>query len=55
MPEREEITVGWKKLHTQELRDLHPSPKMIMAIKSGTIGWSVHVARIEEKRKNTGF
>jgi len=25
---------------------------MITVIKSGTIGWSVHVAHLEEKRKN---
>jgi glycogen synthase len=28
---------------------------MTVVIKSRTTGWAVHVARIEKKRKNTGF
>jgi hypothetical protein len=55
VPEREEITIGWKKLHRQELCDLYPLPNMIMVIKSWTIEWVLHMACIEEKRKNMGF
>jgi hypothetical protein len=29
----EEMTGGWRKLHNQELRDLHPSPSIIRLIK----------------------
>jgi hypothetical protein len=28
-PKRDEVTGGWRKLHTEELRDLYSSPSII--------------------------
>jgi hypothetical protein len=33
-PKRDEVTVEWKKLHNEELRDLYSSPSIIRIIKS---------------------
>jgi hypothetical protein len=30
---RNEVTGGWKKLHNEELRDLHSSPSIITMLK----------------------
>jgi hypothetical protein len=32
-PKREEVTVEWRKLHNEELRDLYSSPSIIRIIK----------------------
>jgi hypothetical protein len=46
---RDEVTGGWKKLHNEELHNLHSSPSIIRmkSRKRGRIG---HVARMGEKR-----
>jgi hypothetical protein len=41
---------GWRKLHNEEIHDLHFSPSMIRIIKSRKMRWAGHVARIGEKR-----
>jgi hypothetical protein len=46
---RDDVTVGWRKLHDEELRDLHSSPSIIGMIKSSRMRWMGHVARIREK------
>jgi hypothetical protein len=33
-PKRDEMTVGWRKLHIEELRSSHSSPNIISMIKS---------------------
>jgi hypothetical protein len=48
-PKGDEVTGGWRKLHNEELRDLYSSPSIIRIIKSRTMKWGVHVARIGEK------
>jgi hypothetical protein len=32
-PKRDEVTVEWRKLHNEELRDLYSSPSLISIIK----------------------
>jgi hypothetical protein len=41
---------GWRRL---EFHNLHVSPNIIRLIKSRRMGWSEHVARMEEMRRNT--
>jgi hypothetical protein len=37
-PKRDEVTGGWRKLHNEELRDVHSSPSVIIIIKSRRMG-----------------
>jgi hypothetical protein len=41
---------GWRKLHNEELHNLHTSPSIIRIIQSRRMRWAGHVARMEEKR-----
>jgi hypothetical protein len=50
-PKRDEVTGGWRKLHTEELRNFYSSPSIIRIIKSRRIRWTGHVVRKGEKRK----
>jgi hypothetical protein len=49
-PKRDEVTGGWRKLHNEELHDLYSSPSIIRIIKSRSMRWAGHVARMGEKR-----
>jgi hypothetical protein len=49
-PKRDEVTREWRKLHNEELNDLHFSPNIIRVIKSIIMRWVGHVARIGERR-----
>jgi hypothetical protein len=44
-PKREEVTRSWRKLHNEELHNLHSSPSIIRMIKSRRLRGSGHVAR----------
>jgi hypothetical protein len=48
-PERVEVTGGWRKLHNEELHNLHSFPSIIRMIKSMRMRWEGHVARMEAK------
>jgi hypothetical protein len=49
-PKRDEVTGVWRKLHSEELNDLHSSSNMVRLIKSRRMRWAGHVARMGEKR-----
>jgi hypothetical protein len=44
------VTGGWRKLHNEELYKLYSSSSKIRVIKSRSIRWAEHVARMGEKR-----
>ena len=46
----EEVTGEWRKLHTEELRDLYFLPNIVRVVKSRRMRWTGHVARMEEGR-----
>jgi hypothetical protein len=43
-PKRNEVTIGWRKLHNDELHNVYSSPSIIRMIKTRRIGWAGHVA-----------
>jgi hypothetical protein len=49
-PKKDEVTVEWRKLHNEKLRDLYSSPSIIGIIKLRRMRWAGHVARMGEKR-----
>jgi hypothetical protein len=49
-PKRDDVRIEWRKLHNKEIRDFYSSPSTIRIIKSRRMRWSVHVARMGEKR-----
>ena len=50
-PKRQEITAEWKRIHNEELYNLYSSPNSIRVIKSKTIRWARHVARMGETKR----
>jgi hypothetical protein len=48
-PKRDEVTGGWRRLHN-ELHYLYCSPSIIRIIKSRSMRWAGHVARMGGKR-----
>ena len=45
-PRRDEVTGDWRRLHNAELNGLYSSPNIVRVIKSRTMRWAVHVARM---------
>ena len=54
-PKRDKVTGKWRKLHKEELNDLHSSSNVIRVVKSRIKSWVGHVERIERGRVHTGF
>jgi hypothetical protein len=49
-PKRDEVTGEWRKLHNEELNGLYYIPNILRVIKSRTMRWAGHVARMGEGR-----
>jgi hypothetical protein len=49
-PKRDEVTGVWRKLHYEELHDLSSSHTIERVMKSKTIRWVGHVARMGDGR-----
>jgi hypothetical protein len=49
-PKRDEVTGGWRKLHTEELHGLYSSPSIVRVIKARRMRWAGHVVRMGEVR-----
>jgi hypothetical protein len=45
-PKRDEVTREWRRVHNEELNDLHSSPNNMRVIKSRKMKWAGHVARM---------
>jgi hypothetical protein len=54
-PRSDEVIREWRKLHNEELNDLHSSPNIGRLIKSKIIKWAGHVARMGRGKVYTGF
>jgi hypothetical protein len=50
-PKRVEVMGEWRKLYSGKLHNLYPSPDIIRQIKSRSMRWAGHVARMGEGRK----
>jgi hypothetical protein len=49
-PKWDEVTGGWRKLHNKEFHNLYSSPSIIRMMKSRSMSWAEHVARMGDKR-----
>jgi hypothetical protein len=49
-PKRDEVTGCWRKLHNEELHNFYYSPSIIRIMKSRSMRWTGHVARMGAKK-----
>jgi hypothetical protein len=49
-PKREEVIIGWRRMHDEALHNLYCSPSIIRIIKLRKMRWTGHVARMGERR-----
>jgi hypothetical protein len=52
---RDEVTGVWRKLHNEELHNLHSSASIIRMFKSRRMRWTGHVARMGRRGIHIGF
>jgi hypothetical protein len=45
-----EVVAGWRRWHSEELRNLYTLPNIIMMIISRRMRWARHVTHMEELR-----
>jgi hypothetical protein len=50
-PKRDEVMLGWKKLHNKQLHNLYSSPSIIRIIKSRKMRWAGHVERMGRRTR----
>jgi hypothetical protein len=53
-PMRDEVTGGWRKLHSEELHNFYSSPNKIRMTKLGRMRWEGHVEQIG-RRMHIGY
>jgi hypothetical protein len=49
-PRRDEVTGEWRRLHNEELNGLYSSSNIVRVIKSRSMRWAGHVARMGEEK-----
>jgi hypothetical protein len=49
-PKRDGVAWEWRKLHNEELSDLYSLPNIVWVVKSRTMRWAGHVARMGKGR-----
>jgi hypothetical protein len=54
-PKRDEVTGQWRKLLSEELRDLYSSPSIIRIIKWRRMIWAGHVAGKGKRGKRIAY
>jgi hypothetical protein len=54
-PKRDEVTGEWRKLHNEKLYYLYCSPNIVWVIKSRSMRWAGHVARMGRGEVRVGF
>jgi hypothetical protein len=52
-PKRDEVTGGWRKLHSEELHNLYSSPNVIRMTKSRRMRLAMH-GRKARRKETTG-
>jgi hypothetical protein len=53
-PKRNEVLGGWRKLHNEELHNLHFSPNIVRMIKPRRVRLAGHVARMGRRGMHIG-
>jgi hypothetical protein len=54
-PKRVEVTGEWRRVQRDKLYDLSSTPDNIPMIKSKTMRWAAHIARVAERRMHAWF